>query len=241
MSQNEPAGLTSHDTPNLTSKPEGTLNSPARHQPKRRNEDSNRIEFCTPSIFALDIHYLQSTFFFSRKYLQIMPRRRLLAPSIALATVETAWAAEGGRPAPSMHYGLHMSDDGQQLKAHPPAAASMQQQRRATMCDSACPDDPTYVSKIGLACADHGRFQCPMFLVLGYDETETAELLHRCVSFSFTVALYLHVAPSMMQSIVMASHSLTDQLFFYPFFLNTCSPVAAVSIVLQIMLKVVLV
>jgi len=123
-----------------------------------------------------------------------MPRRRLLAlPSIALATVATAWAGEVGHPSPSVHHDLHLSDDGQQQKARPPAAATLQYQRKATKCDSACPDDPTYVSKIGLACADHGIFQCPMFLILGYDETETAELLQRCVSFYFTVAL---VSPS---------------------------------------------
>lgn len=125
-----------------------------------------------------------------------MPRRRLLAlPSIALATVETAWAAEVGRPVPSMYHGLNFSDDGQQLKARPPAVASMQHQRKAANCDSACPDDPTYVSKIGLACADHGIFQCPMFLILGYDETETAELLQRCVSFYFTVYHCISIAP----------------------------------------------
>lgn len=136
-----------------------------------------------------------------------MPRRRLLAlPSIALATVATAWAGEVGHPSSSVHHDLHLSDDGQQQKARPPAAATLQYQRKATKCDSACPDDPTYVSKIGLACADHGIFQCPMFLILGYDETETAELLQRCVSFLFYCSTCISSAPSMMQSIVMASH-----------------------------------
>mmetsp|Transcript_6709 Transcript_6709/g.14668 ORF Transcript_6709/g.14668 Transcript_6709/m.14668 type:complete len:614 (+) Transcript_6709:91-1932(+) len=52
--------------------------------------------------------------------------------------------------------------------------------RKALSCDPACPDDQTYVSKIGLTCSEHAQFQCPMFLVLGYDEADTAELIERC-------------------------------------------------------------
>ena len=80
-----------------------------------------------------------------------------------------------------------------------------------------------------------------MFLILGYDETETAELLQRCVSFYFTVAL---VSPSHHDDAIHC-HGLPflsrTNIFFRPFFLNSCSPVAAVSIVLQIMLKVALI
>lgn len=113
-----------------------------------------------------------------------MPRRRrlLALPSIALATFEPTLlaAAEVGPSTSSLHGSFHDAESNGPLHQQP--------RRKATLCDSACPDDPTYVSKIGLACADHRQFQCPMFLILGYNEDETAELIRRCVSLLFVAA-----------------------------------------------------
>lgn len=118
----------------------------------------------------------------------IMPRRcrRLLAlPSIALATFAPTLlaAAKVGPSTSSLHASFHS-----QRHAESNGPLHQQPRRKATLCDSACPDDPTYLSKIGLACADHGQFQCPMFLILGYNEDETAELIRRCVSLLFVAA-----------------------------------------------------
>lgn len=114
-----------------------------------------------------------------------MPRRRrlLALPCIAVATFEPTLlaAAKVGPETSATHHGLHS----QRYAKYNNGPLHQQPRRKATLCDSSCPDDPTYVSKIGLACADHRQFQCPMFLILGYNEDETAELIRRCVSLLF--------------------------------------------------------
>ena len=116
-----------------------------------------------------------------------MPRRRrlLALPSIALVTFEPSLlaAAEVGPSTSSVHGSFHS-----QRHANSVGSLHQQPRRKAKLCDSSCPDDPTYVSKIGLACADHRQFQCPMFLILGYNEDETAELIRRCVSLLVVAA-----------------------------------------------------
>lgn len=119
----------------------------------------------------------------------IMPRRRRLLALASIALVTTfeptlLAAAEVGPPTSSAHGSLLSQRD-----AKSNSSLHQQLRRKATLCDSSCPDDATYVSKIGLACADHRQFQCPMFLILGYNEDETAELIRRCVSLLYLTAL----------------------------------------------------